>query len=134
MAQDRKQKAMNDSMERANRGAGDHDRLPKGRTYQFGGMPAIQFVCDLLAALIAAFLLCDSGTWVCGARHVRPGDGTAAGAAGTHRAVELVRISHGVLRGTIAGSRRRFSGGGPGGCDNRARRLTLGPRGMWRKR
>lgn len=58
MTQDQKQKAMNDSMERARTEAsGIMVVFPKGRTYQFGWMLAIQFVCDVLAVLIAALLL-----------------------------------------------------------------------------
>jgi hypothetical protein len=53
-----KSKAMDVSMQRARTEAsGMMVVFPKGRDYNFGSMLAIQFACDVLAMLVAAFLL-----------------------------------------------------------------------------
>ena len=63
MTGDQKQKAMNDSMERARTEAsGMMVVFPKGRTFQFGAMLGTQFALDVLAALLAAFLLSKAAT------------------------------------------------------------------------
>jgi hypothetical protein len=58
MTQDEKGKAMNAAMERARTEPGGLMAVfPKGRDFQFGPHLAVQFVSDVLAMLIAAFLL-----------------------------------------------------------------------------